>query len=147
VGVAAQYNFKQDDGHGNRSQMQQGARFTALLTWAAGVDGSGNPTGPYSLVGYTARMQLRTARTASGPPELSVTSAGGKIKKGDGTTFGAAGHTDGTILIDIPDEDTDTVDAGETGTTYYYDLELEDSAGNVERILEGQIEVTPNVTR
>ena len=30
---------------------------------------------------------------------------------------------------------------------YVYDLEIESSAGNVTRILEGQVTVTPEVTR
>jgi hypothetical protein len=131
----------------NGTQMEQGARFLRPLVWAASVDGSGNPVGPFSLVNFTARMQLRTSKTASGPPSLSITSASGKIKKGDGTTFGAAGHTDGTILIDVPDEDTSALTVAEGDSSYYYDLEVEDSSGNVTRLLEGRVTVTPEVTR
>lgn len=148
MGVAATFDFRRT----NSAQMQQGARFTALITWADSVDPvTFVVTGPFPLVGYTARMQLRTQKAQpSGvdpPPVLSITSAAGRIKKGDGTTFGAAGHTDGTILIDVPDEDTMLVPAAEGDSSYYYDLEIEDSAGNVERLIEGVIVVTPNVTR
>lgn len=149
MGVAAVFDFSRDPTENNAvgdSQMQQGARFTALITWADSFSG-GVAVGPFTLFGYTARMQLRTTKTAPDPPVLSITSAAGRIKKGDGTTFGAAGHTDGTILLDVPDEDTALVPAVEGDTTYKYDLEIEDAAGNVERILEGSITVTPNVTR
>jgi hypothetical protein len=136
-----------DFSRANSSQMEQGARFLRPLVWAASVDGSGNPVGPFSLVGYQARMMLRVTKTAAGPPVLAITSASGRIKKGDGTTFGAGGHTDGTILIDVPDEDTAALTVAEADSAYFYDLEVEDSSGNVTRLLEGKVTVTAEVTR
>lgn len=107
--------------------IEQGATFTATVTWRDANDALVN------LTGYTARMQIRSAVT-SPTVTLELTDSNGRITLG-----GAAG----TVALTIAAADTEAIGAG----TYVYDLELVSAAGVVTRLLEGGITVKAEVTR
>lgn len=106
--------------------IEQGATFDRLFTYKA--DG----TNPTNLTGYTARMQIRVTHDAP-VAILSLTSP-------TNITLGGAA---GTLRVVITDEVTAALAAG----SYVYDLEIEDAAGAVTRLLKGEVEVDPEVTR
>ena len=106
--------------------IEQGATYSQLITYKeSGV--------AVSLVGYTARMQVRsTLESASTVVEL--TTANGRIALG-----GAAG----TIALTIAAADTAALTAGRG----VYDLELVSGGGIVTRLLPGVCTISRNVTR
>ena len=106
--------------------MPKGSTFSRTLTWK--VSGSA-----VNLTNYTARMQARTSHI-SGTAVLTLTTENGKITLG-----GAAG----TITINL----TATETAAITQQSLAYDLELVSAGGVVTRLVEGQIVLTPEVTR
>ena len=83
-----------------------------------------------NLTGYSARMQMRSTHDSS---TIALTF----------TTTIASPATQGKINLIA----TATQTAAVEEAIYVYDLEIESSAGNVTRILEGQVTVTPEVTR
>lgn len=104
----------------------QGATWTLSLTWN---DDDGDPI---NLTGFSAAMQVRqTYRSTT--PVVSVLS-------GSGITLGGAL---GTIAIRVPATSTDDIKAGR----YVYDFELTSGGGEVTRLIEGTLTVTPEVTR
>lgn len=108
---------------------EQGATFNPTITWKDEAET------PVSLVGYTARMQVRTNYADSGVAIIiSLTTENGRITLG-----GAAG----TIELFIDADDTDGLPSG----THKYDLELESNDGTVVRLLKGNFKVDPEVTR
>ena len=106
--------------------MPKGSTFSRTLTWK--VSGS-----PVNLTNYTARMQARTSHV-SGTVVLDLTTANSKITLG-----GAAG----TITLSLSATDTAAI----TAQSLSYDLELVSAGGVVTRLVEGQIVLTPEVTR
>ena len=76
-------------------------------------------------------------------------SVAGQIRKTyDSTTYTAftasvSNATGGTISISLTATQTNALKAGR----YVYDVEITSSGGVVTRVLEGQVEVTPGVTR
>tara|TARA_B100000963_G_scaffold272573_1_gene240781 strand:+ start:239 stop:577 length:339 start_codon:yes stop_codon:yes gene_type:complete len=83
-----------------------------------------------NLTGYSARMQMRSTHDSS---TIALTF----------TAAVANPASQGKINLTAPATNTAAVEEG----IYVYDLEIESSAGNVTRILEGQVTVTPEVTR
>lgn len=108
--------------------IEQGATFKKTITWK---DGDGTPK---DLTGFTARMQVRASHDST-TKLIDISSTGGEITLG-----GAAG----TIVIVIPKDTTAALSAPVLGV---WDLELEDSANFVTRLVEGQARITPEVTR
>jgi hypothetical protein len=106
--------------------IEQGATFNLLLTWKI------NDT-LVNLTGYTARLQARVDVEDS-ELILSLTTANGGITLG-----GAAG----TISLDQTATQTTLLPAG----TYVYDLELIASNSTVTRLVQGELLVSPEVTR
>lgn len=106
--------------------MPKGSTFSRTLTWK--VNGS-----PVNLTNYTARMQARTSH-ASSTAVLDMTTANSKI---------TLGGTAGTITLTLSAADTAAI----TQTSLTYDLELVSAGGVVTRLVEGQIVLTPEVTR
>jgi hypothetical protein len=104
----------------------QGATFTRTIRYKA--DGAN-----VSLVGYTARMQIRPT-AASATTTLSLTTENGRI---------ALGGSAGTITLTISATDSAALTAGR----YVYDLELVSAGGIVTRLLQGIVTVSANVTR
>lgn len=107
--------------------VEQGATFQLNITWK-------NPdTTPVNLTGYTARMQIREKHSST-TALVSLTSAAGDI---------VLGGVLGTIVVTIPATVTDdlTIKRG------VYDLELISGSSFVTRLIEGCVNVTPEVTR
>jgi hypothetical protein len=107
--------------------IEQGATFRRDIIWK---DEAGTPI---NLTGYTARMQIRE-HLSSATPLAELTTANGKI-----TLTAASGKL--TLLLTATE--TNALRAG----TALYDLELVDAAGNVTRLLQGQIMIEAGVTR
>jgi hypothetical protein len=110
-----------------RLTIEQGATWEVVLTW--GIDGA-----PVNLSGYSARMQARETHEAT-TTVLSLTSS-----PAAGITLGGAL---GTITLAMTATQTAALAAGK----YVYDLELVSTNGEVTRLVEGTLTVTPEVTR
>lgn len=105
----------------------QGATFRKRLAWL-------NPDRtPIDLTGCTARMQVRE-EYASPLPLLELTTENGGITLG-----GAAG----TIDLLSSDEDTATME----WNGGVFDIEIAHPNGDVTRLAQGSISVSPEVTR
>lgn len=107
--------------------MEQGARFVRTLTYK-NEDGQ-----PIDLTGYSVRMDIRGGKSKSATLIHDLATAG------DISITDAAG---GEVTVDIPDETT----AGFSFGTAFHDVELEDSAGNVTRLVQGKIWLDKEVT-
>lgn len=116
------------------SQVTTGTTSTVSLTWGA-VTGAtkyrvyrGTATGVVQLVttlgNVTAYTDTGTATTATTPPV-------------------APDPTNGRITVTLSDEDTDSL----TAKTARYDLEVENPAGDVFRLLQGKVTVDGNITQ
>lgn len=105
----------------------QGATFRKRLTWTA------PSSSPIDLTGCTARMQVRE-EVESTTVLLSLTT------ENDGIALGGAA---GTIDLYVSDEDTAAItwDAG------VWDLEVVHPGGEVTRLAQGSVSVSPEVTR
>lgn len=106
----------------------QGATFRKRLAWKAG-----KPSVAVDLTGCTARMQVR-AEVESAAVLLSLTTTNGGIVLGGAT---------GTVDLYVSDEDTAAITWGGG----VWDLEIEHPAGEVTRLAQGSISVSPEVTR
>ena len=106
--------------------MPKGSTFSRTLTWK--ISGSA-----VDLTSYTARMQARTSHVST-TTVLELTTANSKI---------VLGGTAGTITITVSAADTAAI----TQSSLAYDLELVSAGGVVTRLVEGQIVLTPEVTR
>jgi hypothetical protein len=106
--------------------MPKGSTFSRTLTWK--ISGSA-----VNLTNYTARMQARASVT-SATVVLDLTTANSKI---------VLGGTAGTITITVSATDTAAI----TQQSLAYDLELVSAGGVVTRLIEGQIVLSPEVTR
>jgi tRNA threonylcarbamoyladenosine modification (KEOPS) complex Pcc1 subunit len=104
--------------------VEQGATFSKRLVWRD------KNKRPVNLSSYTAKMQVR-ATVASSDVIYELSTANGRI------TLSSAG----VIQLDISAADTSTLKAG------VYDLELTASGGQVYRLVEGKLTVSPEVTR
>jgi hypothetical protein len=89
---------------------------------------------PVDLSGYSARLQVRKAHYSD---DVIVAISSGSI--GGITLGGSAGTID--ILINAE------VTAGFPSGTHVYDLEVISSSQYVDRLIEGNFVVTPEVTR
>lgn len=106
--------------------IEQGATFNLLLTWKI------NDV-PVNITNWTARLQARVD-VEDTEVILSLTTANGGITLG-----GAAG----TISLDQTATQTALLPAG----TYVYDLELISGVGAVTRLVQGELNISPEVTR
>ncbi len=107
--------------------IEQGATFHRVLTWQDADET------PINLTGFTARMQART-HLSSEEPFLELTTENNRI-----TINGA----EGKITLEVDAETTDALNL----SGGIYDLEVESSAGDVTRLLQGRIIVERSVTR
>lgn len=107
--------------------IEQGATFRYNLIWK---DSGGVPV---DLTGYTARMQIRRRHT-DGTALLSLTSTAGDI---------VLGGSAGTVVVVATAAGTATLPARPS----VYDLELISGDGTVTRLVEGEVTITPEVTR
>lgn len=104
-----------------------GATFTRRVVWKDSLGALVN------LTGYTARMQIRASVRN---PEVLVA----LTTENGGIALGAAAGTIDLLL-------TNTQTAAITARAGVYDLELIDSTGVVTRLLQGAVEISPEVTR
>lgn len=100
--------------------MDQGASFNTTYTVLDTNDS------PIDFSNYTATSQMRKSYTA-----LIAYS------------FDAATFANGQITLSMNAATTSTISAGR----YVYDLEVADTGGNISRLVEGLITVTPQVTK
>ena len=115
--------------------MEQGATFFMEFVWREDSDTApGTPGDPVDLTGYIARMQVRAKQQGSIMLEASSEGATPDIALGGAT---------GKFIIIIADEKTDLLSVKKA----FYDLEAEDAAGRVYRVLEGPVTVRPNITQ
>lgn len=104
-----------------------------VLNGATGIYISGGiATAPVNLSGYTAALQIRSLPSDS-TAVLTLTTTSGI------TITAATGQVD----VHATAAQTTNIDEG----TYYYDIEVTSSAGVVTRLSQGQVVVTPEVTR
>jgi hypothetical protein len=94
-----------------------------------------NPDGtPMDLTGYSARMQYRSAHNATSVL-LDASVANSRV------TMGGSG---GWFEVVVPASVTQALMAPARGV---YDVEITSAGGEVYRILEGDVRVSPEVTR
>ena len=105
--------------------IEQGATFNLLLTWKI------NDV-LVNLTGYTARLQARV--------DVQDTTTVLSLTTGAGITLGGAA---GTISIDRTATQTTLLPMGE----YVYDLELIAPNATVTRLVQGELNISPEVTR
>jgi hypothetical protein len=106
--------------------------FSQGATWKLNITYTNDTGNPVNLTNYTARMQARSTYDAS-TAALSLTN-------GSGITLGGTAGTIG-LLVGA------TVTAAIGAAQYVYDLELVSASGEVTRLIEGTLIVTPEVTR
>ena len=105
--------------------IEQGATFNLLMTWRIN-------NVAVNLTGYTARLQARV--------DVDETETILSLTTGAGITLGGAV---GTITLDQTATQTALLPTGE----YVYDLELQSSGGIVTRLLQGELNISAEVTR
>ena len=103
--------------------LEQGSTFSRQITVQE------NSTA-LNLTGYTARMQMRSTHDSS---TIALTY----------TSTIASPASNGKINLSATATQTAAIEEG----MYVYDLEIESSGGEVTRLMEGQVTVTPEVTR
>jgi hypothetical protein len=103
--------------------LEQGTTFTTNIT-LDDIDGV-----PFDLTGVTAKSQIRKSYySANTTAEFTVT---------------INTPTDGTILLLLDAPTTSNIAAGR----YVYDVAIKDTANTVTRVLEGIVNVIPQVTK
>lgn len=110
-------------------KIDQGATFRKLVTWKVGPP----PGTVVDLTGCTARMHART-KVSDAAVLLDLTTTNGGLVLGDAL---------GTVEIKLTAAQTAAI----TWTSAVYDLEVEFGNGDVRRLLQGSISVSPEVTR
>ncbi len=117
--------------------IEQGATFRFTMHYGrktGALDVDGNPVvEPYDITGCKARMQIRQRRDSQVLIAATTTNGGILIPTG----------TDGKLQITITDEATDSLNVKKA----LYDLELSYPSGDVVRILQGKVTISPNITR
>lgn len=104
--------------------LEQGTDFTTTIT-LDDVNGV-----PYDLTGTTAKSQVKKSYYSSTPiAEFDISIS--------------TDPTKGVITIDLGSPVTSNIASGR----YVYDVLIKDSANNVTRILEGTLNVLPQVTK
>lgn len=83
---------------------------------------------PLNIVNYTARAQIRKTYASANYVDFNAS---------------VVDETTGKISISLSSDQTSAMKAGR----YVYDVEIVSSAGEVTRVLEGQVEITPSATR
>jgi hypothetical protein len=108
-------------------QIAQGATYSQVINWK-----TGSTPAFVNTTGYTARMQLRTSYSAASA-SLELTTSNSRISLTNA----------GVITLSLTATETAALAAGR----YVYDLEMVSSGGQVTRLLEGVVTVSPEVTR
>jgi len=95
-------------------------------TFESSVDVTGADGLALDLTTYTVRAQVRKSYNSSTSVDFITTK-----------------DSSGNISLSLSATQTGNMKAGR----YVYDVEIESSSGTVSRVLEGQLEITPRVTR
>lgn len=94
---------------------------------------------------FTAQVQLNDP--IGTPIDLSSYSVAAKLRKNyasiNSVSFSASGNSSGTIVLSMNAAVTTALSSGR----FVYDVLLTDGSGTKVRVLEGQVTVTPGVTR
>lgn len=98
-------------------------------TWKISMTWNNNDGTPIDLNGYIGRMYLK--RDYNKPISFEITTENGRMTLGTGT-----------IAWTVTDEDTSTLSG-----QYIYDIELQSFLGEVTRLYQGSINISPEVTR
>jgi hypothetical protein len=121
--MSGQFNFTNAN---QRRALEQGSRFQHQLTLKE------TDVGPaIDITGWTWEMQIR--KKVDDPAILTLT---------DGAGITIVDATNGIIEIDVSSSATDSLEAG----TYKYDLEYT-TGGETVRLLEGDVEITAQITK
>ena len=107
--------------------IEQGADLSLPLLF---TDASDNPV---DLTGWSAEMMIRTSANDPNPLITLSTEGGGII----------LGGTAGTIVITIDEATTQQFNA----EAAVYDLRMQDSLGKHLRLIQGQVNISPAITR
>jgi len=111
-----------------RLQLLQGQTYHQVFTWRAGT-----PPAPVDLTGCSALMHVR-ASVGAPAVLLELSTTNGRI---------ALGGEAGTITLALSAAET----AALTFASAVYDLEITHPGGQVRRLLQGAVAVSPEVTR
>lgn len=126
--LPSQYNFQ------NVTVASATANTFTITNSATGVYISGGLAySPVNLTGYTAELQIRSYPNSD--PELTLST-----DAGEGITITAL---TGNVECHATAAQTRSIDAG----TYVYDIEITSSTGIVTRLAQGQVIVSPEVTK
>lgn len=109
-------------------EVPKGEDWSITLTWYT----STTKTTTQDLTGWSAEMQVRERHSSTAI--VTTLSSTGEI---------TLGSTAGTIVLSIASSVSNAIDTGRK----VYDLEMTDTGGDITRLLEGDIDFTPNVTR
>ena len=113
--------------------IEQGATFALGFNWfRESTIVTGEPGAAYDLTGAIARMQVRTSQQSSIITEASTVN--GKI---------ICGGPSGRVDIKLTAADTDLISVKGA----LYDLEVEMVGGDVYRLLQGKVVMSPNITQ
>lgn len=97
-------------------------------TFSADIDVTDTDGNALNLDGYTVAGQIRKTY-------MSLTAVD--------FTASVQNALNGTVRISLTDTETNAMKAGR----YVYDVEITSGTGEVTRVLEGQVEIMPGVTR
>lgn len=100
--------------------IDQGSTFNSQVTL------NGSEGNPIDLTPYTVEAQMRKTYTSSRY-----------------SSFTTSANSSGIITLFMPANTTSTLEAGR----YVYDVKLVENSGVSTRIMEGQVTVTPSVSR
>ncbi len=133
--TAAVYNIRIEQGATFRFPKFQ---FGTLKVDASGVpilDAGGNQQidVPRDFTGCTFRLQMRASKKATSDEYFTITS--------EDTDGGISANAQGEITIIVPDEQTDKAEKGG-----FYDLKCYNPDLTEDRLVEGQVAVSPAVT-
>ncbi len=98
-------------------------------TWSKGLELTSPDGSALDITGHSFRGQMRAAFASADP---AATFACGIVEAAAGT-----------VSIALDENTTTGIQAG----TYVYDIEMVSPDGSVIRLMEGKIQVTPEVTR
>lgn len=127
--------------------IEQGSTFRLVFVWAAASPSDPTVAGPpRNLAGWSAHMQIR--KNQQSPTIVDASTDNGKIVLGYvpvGVDEPPADPvpSNGRIAVILPDEDTDLL----TVKSAFYDLEITSPQGDVYRLLEGGVTISPNITQ
>lgn len=119
-------------------KVEQGATKKFSLLWGSGT--SETDLVPYDLTGCKARMMFKKQYTDTTPILSATTEDGGIILQ---PNDGSGNPQKGMIQVYLTDEKTDAI----TETAAVWDLEVEWPSGDVDRVAEGAVTISPSVTR